>query len=59
MNLADELQKLERLHRAGSLSDEEFAQAKSALLNPPPIIGSIKASNGEVWKYPLSLSLVK
>jgi uncharacterized protein len=37
MNLADELHKLDQLHQAGSLSDEEFARAKDALLNPPPV----------------------
>lgn len=35
MGLADELQKLEQLHRSGSLSDEEFAKAKAALLANP------------------------
>ena len=32
MSIADGLQKLEELRRRGSLSDEEFAQAKAALL---------------------------
>jgi hypothetical protein len=32
MSIADELQKLEELHRAGSLSDEEFAEAKASVL---------------------------
>ena len=32
MNLTDELQKLADLRRAGSLTDEEFADAKRALL---------------------------
>jgi hypothetical protein len=36
MTLADELQKLEQLHRSGALSDEEFAKAKAALLHGPP-----------------------
>jgi hypothetical protein len=36
MNLADELQKLQQLHQAGALSDEEFAKAKDALLSAPP-----------------------
>jgi hypothetical protein len=35
MGIADELQKLEQLHRRGSLSDEEFAKAKTALLADP------------------------
>jgi hypothetical protein len=36
MGLADELQKLEALRRSGTLSDAEFAQAKSALLAGQP-----------------------
>jgi uncharacterized Tic20 family protein len=36
MTIADELQKLEQLHRSGALSDEEFAKAKDALLHGPP-----------------------
>lgn len=40
MSIADELQKLEELRRTGALSDQEFAQAKAALLagaaGPPP-----------------------
>lgn len=40
MNLSDDLQKLAELHRAGQLSDEEFASAKNRLLGPevePPV----------------------
>lgn len=33
-NLADQLAQLSTLHEAGSLTDEEFAAAKSQLLNP-------------------------
>ena len=32
MNIADELQKLQELHRSGALSDEEFTAAKAAVL---------------------------
>ncbi len=32
MAMTDELQKLEDLHRAGTLSDEEFAKAKASVL---------------------------
>jgi uncharacterized Tic20 family protein len=35
MNLSDELQKLQQLHEAGTLSDEEFAAAKERLLSAP------------------------
>jgi uncharacterized protein len=41
MNVADELEKLHQLHRTGALSDEEFAKAKAALLEPtPPALAS-------------------
>jgi hypothetical protein len=36
MGLADELRKLQDLREAGTLSEEEFAQAKAALLAHPP-----------------------
>jgi len=36
MGLADELRKLQVLRDAGTLSDEEFAQAKASLLKNPP-----------------------
>ena len=32
MNIADELQKLQELHRTGALTDEEFATANAAVL---------------------------
>ena len=32
MGLADEIQRLQQLHNGGALTDEEFAQAKAALL---------------------------
>ena len=32
MNIADELRKLQELHSSGALTDEEFAQAKAAVL---------------------------
>jgi hypothetical protein len=36
MNIADELQKLQDLHRSGALTDEEFAAAKAAVLAGAP-----------------------
>jgi hypothetical protein len=36
MNLADELRKLEELHRSGALTDEEFAAAKARVLAGEP-----------------------
>jgi hypothetical protein len=35
MNIADELERLGRLHQDGTLNDEEFARAKDKLLNQP------------------------
>ena len=35
MNMTDELERLSQLHKDGTLSDEEFAQAKSKLLSQP------------------------
>jgi hypothetical protein len=35
MNLTDELERLGRLHKDGTLNDEEFARAKQKLLNEP------------------------
>jgi uncharacterized Tic20 family protein len=45
MNVADELHKLDQLHQAGALSDEEFARAKDAVLNPPSALG-VAATDG-------------
>lgn len=36
MSMADELGKLERLHRSGALSPAEFEAAKHRLLSPEP-----------------------
>lgn len=36
MDVADELERLSRLHKEGVLSDEEFAQAKRKVLDSPP-----------------------
>ena len=35
MNIAEELAKIEALHKSGALSDDEFAKAKATLLNSP------------------------
>ena len=41
MNIPEEIQKLQELHRTGALTDAEFTAAKSAVLagltNPPPV----------------------
>ncbi len=38
MSIADEIEKLRRLHASGALTDEEFARAKEEVIrNPNPI----------------------
>ena len=39
MNMADELERLEELRRAGTLSDDEFETAKANLLSEKPPTG--------------------
>ena len=46
MSLADELQKLEQLRTAGSLSAEEFQQAKTQLLSSAPEQRGFLADDG-------------
>jgi uncharacterized Tic20 family protein len=43
MSLADELERLERLRQAGSLSEEEFQAAKADLIANPPTPSSVPA----------------
>lgn len=56
MSLAAELDKLDRLHREGVLSDAEFARAKARVLDDatpgaagPARIGTLRRSRGERW----------
>ncbi len=44
MNLSDELVKLQELHAAGTLSNEEFSEAKAALIKTSPIIATTDAN---------------
>jgi hypothetical protein len=37
VSLADELRKLQELRESGTLTEDEFAQAKAALLKNPPV----------------------
>ncbi len=66
MNIADELQKLEALHRNGTLGDEDFAQAKAKLLSenaspaaparpPPPAAREGRCWGGLVFLVALGL----
>jgi hypothetical protein len=47
MSLADELQKLQELRDDGTLTEEEFAQAKAAQLDTPPTV-DIQQSSASV-----------
>lgn len=56
MSTSDELERLGRLHKDGTLSDEEFAQAKKKVLARPVETGSeldnrslARAVNRYVW----------
>jgi uncharacterized Tic20 family protein len=49
MNVAEELEKLQQLHAAGGISDEEFAKAKAKLLTTPTGgLDSLFGSGGNV-----------
>jgi hypothetical protein len=49
MNVADELEKLQRLHDSGGISDAEFAKAKDRLLTSPAGgLDSLFGSGGNV-----------
>lgn len=55
MSLADELARLAQLHESGTLSDSEFAQAKTRLLNgtgadaPLSAINNFRRSVDDRW----------
>jgi phage shock protein PspC (stress-responsive transcriptional regulator) len=59
MSMADELHRLDELHRRGALSDEEFARAKAQLLRgssgstaSSPVIDAmngLRRSRGDRW----------
>ena len=58
MSLSDEIERLQRLHESGALSDEEFAQAKAALLNNKVPSGGFQVPGGAAkwWTVALHLS---
>ncbi|GIX01361.1 MAG: hypothetical protein KatS3mg112_0298 [Thermogutta sp.] len=68
MTLAEELERLHRLHEAGALTDEEFAAAKARLLSESsgdqkssPIAGwrlRERLQDGRFWAMLLHLSLL-
>jgi hypothetical protein len=60
MSITDELERLGRLHKDGTLSDEEFAQAKSKLLNQPADSGPPQQDNslGQAANRYVSLQMV-
>jgi uncharacterized protein len=60
MSLADELEKLRQLHEAGTLTEEEFQQAKTRLLGEggtpaPPAAGNPEREASQ-WAFFLHLS---
>jgi hypothetical protein len=48
MNIADELRKLQELHSTGALTDEEFAQAKAAVLEGAPPAQSLASQESNL-----------
>jgi uncharacterized protein len=63
MNVAEELEKLQKLHESGGISDEEFAKAKAKLLTSPTSgLDSLFGGSGNVeqqtrqWAMLLHLS---
>jgi uncharacterized Tic20 family protein len=66
MNIADELKKLEELHQAGTLSDDEFARAKASVLargeTPPPLppeeLAAAQDRQTRQWATLLHISLL-
>jgi hypothetical protein len=49
LTIADELRKLQELHSAGALTDEEFSQAKSAVLNGTGPVPSPARPNSKLF----------
>ena len=55
MNLADELQKIQQLHKDGGLSDEEFAKAKDVLLNAAAADAAPKTPESPIQAEPVTV----
>ena len=51
MSLSAEIERLQILHESGALTDEEFAQAKAAVLSDPPPSGSTTVVNPDALKW--------
>jgi hypothetical protein len=60
MNITDELERLGKLHKDGTLNDEEFALAKSKLLSQPAASEPTERDNslGEAANRYVSLQIV-
>jgi len=60
MNMTDELERLSKLHKDGTLNDEEFAQAKKKLLSQPAESEPTERDNslGEAANRYVSLQIV-
>jgi len=52
MSLADELSRLEALHAAGVLTDDEFSRAKARVISgpgPAPELAKLRRSRSDRW----------
>jgi uncharacterized Tic20 family protein len=61
MDIPDQLRRLQELHEAGTLSDEEFARAKTAVLAgmaPPARPPALQEQETRQWALVLHLSLL-
>ena len=50
MNIADEIERLRKLHASGALTDNEFAQAKAAVLAGEPAGGQSRSTGATCYK---------
>jgi hypothetical protein len=57
MSIADELRKLEDLHRTGALTEEEFARAKAAVLQGAPAAPGPAGHDGNLFPIDVDESL--
>ncbi|MBN1907547.1 MAG: SHOCT domain-containing protein [Deltaproteobacteria bacterium] len=53
MSIADELGKLNELRQSGAITEDEYQEAKEAILAENQ--SALRANDGEVWPYPCSI----
>ncbi|MDB5336327.1 MAG: hypothetical protein JWN70_1946 [Planctomycetaceae bacterium] len=69
MNVADELEKLQRLYQSGALNEFEYATAKEKILSAPPVATPVTTSvfgtavtnveeQTKLWAFALHLSIL-